>query len=123
MCTYEIILSRLGVPNYHEHFVVHIFVWNNITILVSRSIGDDGVIFNLKLAYIKKSIRKLKGLKSLTVLLSYDNHGLGDLVNILWLRSYRNKLNIVMHSQYFTTRLGFNILFGDVFALIIKEPM
>ena len=49
MFTYQIILSRLGVPHNYEHLIVDIFVRNRISITVSRGMSHNCIVFNLKL--------------------------------------------------------------------------
>tara|TARA_B110001450_G_C17551111_1_gene452703 strand:- start:321 stop:806 length:486 start_codon:yes stop_codon:yes gene_type:complete len=59
----------------------------------------------------------------LALLLAHYDHWLGCLIDILWLGSDGNELNVVVDSQNLATSLCFDVLLSNVLGLVIKETM
>lgn len=94
----EIILSRLGISHHNKHLVVDVFIRNGVTFAVQWSLCNQGVVFYLEVAR----------------LLPYDDHWFGCFINVFWFGSDRDKLNVVINSEYLTSRLSFDVFLGYV---------
>ena len=105
--TYQIILCWLSVANDYKHFIIDILIWYRLAILISRSLLHKGVILNLEAS----------------ILLSYYDHRLCIMINILRICSHWYKFNIVLYSQNFASRLSFDIFLGYILGLIVKKTM
>lgn len=103
----HVILSRFGVSHDHKHFIVHVLIWNCISILVSGSLRNQSVVFNLEHA----------------IVLPDNNHGFGNLVHLLRLSPYGNKLNIVIDPENFSASLSLDIFLGDIFGFVVEKSV
>jgi len=122
--TYQIILSRLGVSNNNKHFVIHVFVWDGVAVAVSRCVRHDRIVLNLELAYkLSECLVLPRSVLVLTILLSYNDHGLGCFINVFWLCPNGHKFNIITNSQNFTTSLSFDVFLGNILGFVIEKTM
>lgn len=105
--TYEVVLSRLRVSYDHEHLVVDVFVSDRVPFGVSWGHRHDGVVFNLELA----------------VSLPHDDHRLGTWVDVFCLGADADKLDVIVHPKDFAASLGLDVFLGNIFTLVVEQPV
>jgi hypothetical protein len=100
----KVVLGRFSVSYNHKHFIVDILIWNRISLFISWSFCNKSIILYLKLSF-----------------LLFDNdHRLCILVDLLRFCPDRNEFDIIIDSQYLSTSLCLDILFGNILWLIVK---
>lgn len=103
----QVVLCRFRVPDHHEHFIVHIFVWDWITLGVSRSLCHQCIVLY----------------RELTVRLPHNDHGFRFGIKVFRLRADGDELDIIVDSEDLSSSLCFDVLLRYVLGLVVKETV